>query len=1153
MAPQDRPDTEPVVLTRLLLGLRDLRDGNFRRRLAFTGGGLPTEIAAVFNELAERNQRLVAELERVSAAAAEGSRPIAPVRVDGAPGGWARAASAADALVRELPGPPAEPERVLGALARGDLAARLPRRADVALPGGSAADANRSLDRVARAVEGIVRVVRELGVEGRFGGRVDPTGLAGTWLELAEAVNGTSAALAAQVRDVAGVTGAVAAGDLSREVTAEARGEMGELAGTINAMVRRLAVFDEEVSRVAREVAEEGRLGARAEVPGARGRWRELTAAVNLLADDLTAQVRDIAVVATAVARGDLTRKVDVAARGEVLQLKNTLNAMVDRLSAFADEVIRVAREVGTEGRLGGQARVPGVAGTWQELTDGVNTMADNLTGQVRGIAQVTTAVAGGDLSKRIDVAARGEILELKTTINTMVDRLSAFADEVTRVAREVGTEGRLGGQAEVADVSGTWRRLTESVNRLAGNLTTQVRAIAEVATAVAEGDLSREITVAAAGEVAELKDDINAMIGNLRETTRANREQDWLKSNLARLSAVVQGGHELDVLARSVLDELVPLVGAQYGAFFLRRSDPDGRAVLERTAGYGVPPGAGASRVRPGESLVGQVASSGRTVLVTDAPPEHVRIGSGLVEADAVNLVVLPVRFEDEVLAVLELAAVRRFAPVHLDLLERVTGTIGVEVNTIVSNSRTEELLAGSQHLAQQLRERSEQLQTQQDELRRSNTELAEKATLLASRNRDIELKNLEIEQARQDLEDRARELSRASAYKSEFLANMSHELRTPLNSVLIMAKLLAEDREGTLTPQQVDLARTIHQAGTDLLRLINDVLDLAKVEAGRMNLLTAEVELAELAADLDALYRPVAEDAGLGFDVVVDPSVPPTLRTDRDRLEQVLRNLLSNAVKFTDRGRVELRVRPASPTEVGAAELRCAPQRVALEVRDTGRGIPEDQLSRVFEAFQQVDATAVREHGGTGLGLSISQELTALLGGELAVRSEPGRGSTFAVFLPTAPPEEEPADEAVVPLRAEPETGVRPRFDGERVLLVDDDERGARALAMLLEQHGLEVVTAGDAFAGISALREHEDVRAVLMDVMMPELDGDAAIRLIREMPRYRELPIIAVTAKAMPADRERSLEAGATDCVAKPVDADALLGLLAEQLRR
>uniref|UniRef100_UPI00037E443A HAMP domain-containing protein n=1 Tax=Actinopolymorpha alba TaxID=533267 RepID=UPI00037E443A len=976
---------------------------------------------------------------------------------------------------------------------------------------------------------------------------------------------------------------------------------------TINTMVDQLSAFADEVTRVAREVGTEGRLGGQARVRGAAGTWKDLTDNVNIMAENLTSQVRSIATVATAVAGGDLSKKITVEAKGEVAALAETINGMVDTLRAFADEVTRVAREVGTEGILGGQARVPNVAGTWKDLTDNANFMANNLTSQVRNIAQVTTAVAQGDLSKKIDVDARGEILELKNTINTMVDRLSAFASEVTRVAREVGTEGKLGGQAEVLGVSGTWQRLTESVNHLAGNLTSQVRAIAAVATAVTAGDLTRQITVDASGEVADLKDNINQMIANLKETTRTNLEQDWLKTNLARISGLMQGHHDLKALASLIMSELAPLVSAQAGAFYLTSSDTEPDVVLERTAGYGAAPAdlvdSGTGRFRLGESLVGQAAADKKTIVMIGAP-NYLRISSSLGTVTPTNVILVPVLFEGQTLGVIELASVNEFTAVHQDLLEQLKEIIGVNVNTIVANSRTEALLSESQRLAQELRARSEQLQQQQDELQRSNTELAEKAGLLASQNRDIEIKNIAIEQASQELEQRARQLSMASTYKSEFLANMSHELRTPLNSALILAKLLAENIEGNLTPQQVEFAKTIHSAGGDLLQMIDDVLDLAKVEAGHMELLPIPVAVDGLVTYVDSLYRPLAADKGLDFAVTVAPAVPPSLHTDRHRLQQILRNLLSNAIKFTHDGSVRLHIRTAEPSEVSSPALRAAPARVAFVVEDTGIGIPADKLALIFEAFQQADGTTSRKYGGTGLGLSISRELTRLLGGELQVQSDAGGGSIFTLCLPVRQPSARPAalrttGSEVGPSTAEvggdiwpavrppveetPEHGVPSepdltpeaaiaayaslvpkrstpaevlqhgsgKFHGEKVLVVDDDPRYVYALTTALEMHGLDVLCVDNGVAGIRALDEHQDIRLVLMDVMMPELDGNATMATIRSMPKYRNLPLIAVTAKAMKGDREKSLSSGATEYVTKPVDIDWLLDLITDHL--
>ncbi|MFF5447612.1 HAMP domain-containing protein [Streptomyces sp. NPDC012888] len=1206
----------------------------------------------------------------------------------------------------------------LTAVRDGDFGTRLPDEAD-GLLGEIATVFNGMVDQLSLFTSEVTRVAREVGTEGTLGGQAEVPGVSGTWADLTDSVNAMAGNLTSQVRSIAQVATAVAQGDLSQKITVDARGEILELKETINTMVDQLSSFADEVTRVAREVGTEGNLGGQATVRGASGTWKDLTDNVNVMASNLTGQVRSIAQVATAVARGDLSRRITVEAKGEVAALANTINTMVDTLSAFADEVTRVAREVGTEGILGGQARVPNVAGTWKDLTDNVNSMANNLTGQVRNIAQVTTAVANGDLSRKIDVDARGEILELKTTINTMVDQLSSFAAEVTRVAREVGSEGRLGGQAEVEGASGTWKRLTENVNELAGNLTRQVRAIAEVASAVAEGDLTRSITVDASGEVAELKDNINAMVGSLRETTRANQEQDWLKSSLALISGLMQGHRDLAVVAELVMDELAPLVSAQYGGFYLAEEDADG-TVLRRVGSYGRPAGsAGYDRFRLGESLVGQAARSRRTITADGVPADYISISSGLGPTRPGSLVVLPIVVDDQVLGVIELASLTEFTPIHRDFLEQLMETVGVNVNTIVANARTDELLDESQRLAGELQTRSEQLQVQQEELQRSNAELEEKAALLVAQNRDIEAKNLQIEQARQELEDRAQQLSLASKYKSEFLANMSHELRTPLNSLLILAQLLAQNPTRNLTAKQVEYAGVIHSAGSDLLQLINDILDLSKVEAGKMDLNPEPIALRQLLDYVEVTFRPLTTQKNLAFSLSTAPGVPVDLVTDDTRLRQVLRNLISNAVKFTERGSVELRIEPATDEELPATVHRGGSV-LAFRVKDTGIGIAAEHLEAIFGAFQQADGTTNRKYGGTGLGLSISREIAYLLGGALTVDSVHGEGSTFTLYLPTvhaeyqeqaghgqegsspasAPRAEEPApghrpasgdadvrkprrllvleerprgllslvaessvaelrgghdmgdrhdielvaavgpheaaealaaapfhcvvleldmagDEGlnfldamdgdpalrtvpvlahnnrrldaarermlesrarqrplellssldelrerialhlsadqpgdVVPLlRGEETRQQTPRpvdgsLRGRTVLVVDDDARNLYALSGILELHGIEVLHAENGRKGIEALASHPGIDLILMDVMMPEMDGYAATAEIRRMPAHADLPIVTVTAKAMPGDREKSLASGASDYVTKPVDADDLI---------
>jgi signal transduction histidine kinase/HAMP domain-containing protein/ActR/RegA family two-component response regulator len=938
---------------------------------------------------------------------------------------------------------------------------------------------------------------------------------------------------------------AVRGGDFSTRLPPAADPLMDEIATVFNAMTDQLALVTSEVTRVAREVGTEGKLGGQAEVRGLTGTWKDLTDSVNSMAGNLTGQVRDVARVATAVAKGDLSQKITVDVKGEMVQLKETINTMVDELSAFADEVTRVAREVGTEGRLGGQARVPHVAGTWKDLTDNVNSMANNLTSQVRNIAQVTTAVAQGDLSKKIDVDAQGEILELKTTINTMVDQLSSFAAEVTRVAREVGREGRLGGQAEVEGVSGTWKRLTENVNELAGNLTRQVRAIAEVTSAVATGDLTRSISVEAQGEVAELKDNVNAMVLSLRESTLANQEQDWLQTNLARIAGLIQGHRDLATVAELIMTELIPTVGAQHGTFYLAET-ADGQTSLRLVAGYGLRADmAEPGQVRPGQSLIGQVAKTKRPIVVTDVPAGYVRISSGLGEAPPVNLIVLPIVFEDQVLGVIEAGSFSRFTQVHQDFLAQLMETIGVSVNTIIANSRTDALLRESQRLAAELQARSGELQARQEELQRSNAELAEQAAQLARQNRDIESKNAEIERARQEIEERAKQIDLASRYKSQFLANMSHELRTPLNSLLILARLLAQNAEGNLTAKQVDYAQVIHSSGTDLLQLINDILDLSRVEAGKLEIHPERFALEALVDDLRAVFGPLTTDKGLDFAINIGPGAPAELVTDNQRLRQILHNLLSNAVKFTDTGGVELRIGPA---EAHAGDP--APG-LAFSVSDTGIGISADNLETIFGAFQQGDGTTSRRYGGTGLGLAICRELAAQLGGLITARSAPGKGSTFTLRLPLTAA----SDGAASGTAQVPEVTIRPvaaaaahdGLAGKKVLIVDDDLRNAFAITSILELYGLTVLHASDGRKGIEALQAAGDIDIVLMDVMMPELDGHATTAAIRDIPGLADLPVIAVTARAMQGDRDKSITAGASDYVTKPVDTEELLSCM------
>ncbi|MBM6580403.1 response regulator, partial [Microvirga sp. BT689] len=881
--------------------------------------------------------------------------------------------------------------------------------------------------------------------------------------------------------------------------------------------------------------------------------------------------------------------KITVDVKGEMLELKNTINTMVDQLNSFASEVTRVAREVGTEGKLGGQAQVRGVGGTWKDLTDNVNMMAANLTGQVRNIADVTTAVANGNLSKKITVDVKGEMLELKNTINTMVDQLNSFASEVTRVAKEVGTEGKLGGQARVEGVSGLWRDLTDNVNQLAANLTNQVRAIAEVATAVTRGDLTRSITAEALGELAALKDNINEMIRNLRDTTLKNAEQDWLKTNLAKFTRMLQGERDLATVSNMILSEIAPLVNAQQGVFYTVENN-SGEPTLELVASYAFTERKQlGNRFRLREGLVGQVAYEKKRILLTNAPNDYIKIGSALGEAPPLNIIVLPVLFEQDVKAVIELASFNRFSETHQSFLDQLTESIGIVLNTIAANMRTEGLLKQSQLLTTELQSQQEELRNtndrleqqaatlrqseellrqQQEALQKTNEELEDKARLLELQKREVETKNQEVSIAKTALEEKAEQLSLTSRYKSQFLANMSHELRTPLNSLLILSKLLTENSEGNLTDKQKEFAKTIHAAGSDLLSLINDILDLSKIESGTVSLEVSSVSFRDLVENMERTFRQVAEERKLDFHVEVDPKLPVAIRTDSKRLQQVLRNLLSNAFKFTERGGVTL--------QIGSAEgspLRAGSQWIAMSVIDTGIGIPEDKQRIIFEAFQQADGTTSRKYGGTGLGLSISREIARLLGGEIVVSSNPNSGSTFTLFVPVEPPASHgtagtgaivrpngdgtgsytPSEDTSGTMIRQPSAAMALSASlddrhaittGDRiVLIIEDDAMFASVLLELAREEGFKGLIAMDGASAL-ALAHRYKPHAITLDIGLPDMDGWALLDLLKHDPRTRHVPIHVISVDDQ---KKRGLKAGAFGFLEKPVDREALMGAL------
>ena len=1133
-----------------------IANGDLSKKITVNVSGEILLLKETINTMVDQLNAFAGEVTRVAREVGSEGRLGGQASVPGVAGTWKDLTDSVNSMAGNLTGQVRNIAEVTTAVARGDLS----RKITVDVKGEILElknTINTMVDQLNAFAGEVTRVAREVGTDGKLGGQAEVPGVAGTWKDLTDNVNFMASNLTGQVRNIAEVATAIANGDLSKKITVDVRGEILQLKETLNTMVEQLRSFAAEVTRVAREVGSEGRLGGQANVPGVAGTWKDLTDSVNAMAGNLTAQVRNIAEVTTAVARGDLSRKITVDVKGEILELKNTINTMVDQLNAFAAEVTRVAREVGTEGKLGGQAQVPGVAGTWKDLTDNVNVMAANLTEQVRGIVKVVTAVANGVLTQKLTVNAKGEVAALAETINNMTDTLATFADQVTTVAREVGVDGRLGGQANVPGAAGTWKDLTGNVNLLADNLTNQVRAIAEVATAVTQGDLTRTIQVEARGEVAELKDNINTMITNLRLTTEHNTEQDWLKTNLARFTGMLQGQRDLTRVGRMLLSELTPLVNAQQGLIYQMKSEDSGSLVL--LSAFASDGADGHLRqVKVGDGLVGQCAAEKRKMLITDLPPNTISVRTGLFEAVPKNVIVLPVLFEDSVKAVIELASLSAFTTLQLALLEQLTGSIGIVLNSIEATMQTESLLEQSQQLATEL-------QTRQNELQQTNEQLAQKAQQLAEQNAEVERKNREIEQARGALEEKAKELALTSKYKSEFLANMSHELRTPLNSILVLGQQLSENPEGNLTSKQIEFARTIHGAGTDLLNLISDILDLSKIESGTVSVQADEVAFAGVLEAVARPFRHEAENRRLTFEVHTDPQLSRSLVTDSKRLQQVLKNLLSNAFKFTEQGTIRLSVFSAKggwnkdhPVLSNAASV------VAFEVSDTGIGIPSEKQRIIFEAFQQADAGTSRKYGGTGLGLAISRELSNLLGGEIQLYSAVGKGSSFTLYLPQTYVGATSGGGHVAELKSSLSIPPAQRFAAsmaesavERIeddrqnlqandsilLIVEDDPHYARVLCDLARDLGFKVLVALKGSEALALTREYHPT-AVSLDVFLPDMLGWTVLNHLKQDPATRHIPVQMLT---LDEDRHHGLARGAFSFVVKPATPDAIQGAL------
>ncbi len=1148
--------------------------GDLSRKITVDVKGEILELKDTINTMVDQLNSFGSEVTRVAREVGSEGKLGGQAEVTGVAGTWKDLTDSVNKMASNLTSQVRNIAEVTTAVANGDLSRKI--GVDVK---GEILELKNTINTMVDQLRGfaseVTRVAREVGTDGKLGGQANVPGVAGTWKDLTDSVNQMAGNLTAQVRNIAEVAIAVANGDMSKKITVDVRGEILQLKETLNTMVDQLRAFASEVTRVAREVGTDGKLGGQAFVPGVAGTWKDLTDSVNQMTGNLTSQVRNIAEVTKAVASGDLSKTVAIDVKGEILDLKNTINTMVEQLNSFAFEVTRVAREVGTDGKLGGQAEVRGVGGTWKDLTDSVNMMASNLTNQVRGIAKVVTAVATGNLKQKLAIVSRGEVAQLIDTINEMIDTLALFADQVTTVAREVGVDGQLGGQASVPGASGIWKNLTENVNQLAQNLTTQVRSISEVASAVTKGDLTRTIRVEAKGEVEALKDTINQMIANLKETTLLNQEQDWLKSNLAKFTQMLQGQRDLKTVTQRILSELAQVVIAHWGAFYILRQDEETQDVkLSLFSAYGyksdknIP-----AEFSIGEGLVGQVAFEKERIILSNVPGNYIKINSGLGKAKPSNLIILPVLFENKVKAVIELASLDTFSQTHLDFLSQLTESIGIVLNTIEANTRTEELLTQSQSLAGELK-------IQQEELSRTNDELQDKALLLVKQKNEVEDKNREVEDARRSLEEKAEQLQLTSKYKSEFLANMSHELRTPLNSLLILAQQLYENAEGNLNDKQVRYAKTIHSCGDDLIQLINDILDLSKIESGFISANISPVRFAEIASFVETTFKPISEAKHLRFTIETDTVLPVTMETDLQRLNQILKNLLSNSFKFTEKGEVKLRIYEANKNwKQGNPNLDTAKKVVAFSISDTGIGIPQEKQNIIFEAFQQAEGSTSRKYGGTGLGLSISRGLAELLGGSIELESTLSQGSTFTLFLPLESATVIISKEAPASLtslhqfklgddKSEIDTllnSIRVTSAGDSnnlsivnemindsgddrtnilptdkvLLIVEDDLRFGKIMIEKAHQNNMKAIVAVSYIEVFDFINRFTPV-AITLDVKLPDTSGWKVLDMLKNDLNYRHIPIHLVSGEE---NRSLALKRGARSFLLKPLDNESI----------
>ncbi len=854
---------------------------------------------------------------------------------------------------------------------------------------------------------------------------------------------------------------AVKKGDFSARMPLDWTGIDGKIADTLNDIIALNDKTSLGIDRISKVVGKEGKLATRIPLGSVGGAWARQIESVNALISDLVWPSTEMARVIGAVAKGDMIQKMDVEVggkpiQGEFMRTAKIVNTMVDQLGAFAGEVTRVAREVGTEGKLGGQAQVVGVAGIWNDLTVNVNLMAANLTDQVRNIAVISTAVVSGDLSKKITVDAKGELLALKNTVNTMVDQLGAFAGEVTRVAREVGTEGKLGGQAQVVGVAGIWNDLT---------------------------------------------DNINAMIRSLKDTTDKNIEQDWLKTNLARFTRLLQGQREMLTVCKLILSELAPLVNAQHGVFYgMEGEKDDARLGLQASYAYkereNLP-----KQFRLGEGLVGECALQKQRILLTNVPGDYVQISSGLGEATPMNVVVLPVMFEGVTKAVIELASFERFSPIHLAFMEQLTESIGIVLNTIEANSRTEALLQQSQKM-------TVEMQAQREELQQTNVEL-ESAKSVAEK---------------------------ANLAKSDFLSGMSHELRSPLNAILGFAQLM-ESGSPLPTPAQKASIDQILQGGWYLLELINEILDLSAIESGRLSLSLEPVSLVEVMLECQAMIEAQAQKRGIQMTF---PQFDNRwfVNADRTRVKQVLINLLSNAIKYNRAG--------------GAVEVTCSvntAERIHISVRDTGEGLSPEKLAQLFQPFNRLGQEASAEEG-TGIGLVVSKRLVELMGGEIGAESTVGVGSVFWIELNLAP-----ATPQIVAGIAESTPVAQAQIHNDAplrtLLYVEDNPTNLKLVEQIIARHpNIRLLTAVNGNSGIEIARVSQP-EVILMDINLPDISGIEALKILRADPATTHIPVIALSANAMPRDIENGLSAGFFRYLTKPIVVDEFMDALGTAL--